>query len=92
MKRLLTTMALVLGLLLSTVRAIASQDVDHMSNIEVSEYAIRMSEAIDDIRENRLCHSDDISCLRTEFLRHGVDYDDKRAVQKRIVIMIGSIY
>lgn len=92
MKRFLLWLTLFLGLLFSSGNAFASSSVEHMSNIEVSEYAIRMSNVLENIQNNHLCRSDDVSCIRAEFKRNGISYDDKKAVQKRLLILIGSIH
>lgn len=92
MYRNIKSLVLTLGLLWSSVAAMASPPVDVMSDAEVSEYAIRMSELLDKIQDRHLCISDDVRCVRAEFFRHGVSYDDKEPVQKRLVIMKGSIH
>ena len=80
------------ALLLSSMRAIASPEVDNMSDAEVSEYAIRMSDVLERIYSEKLCQVSDDHCVRFEFARSGVVYDDKEAVKKRLLIMLGSIY
>ena len=80
------------GLLLNMTRAMASPDVAHMSDIEVSEYAIRMSEVITEIQHQQLCSMQDTYCVRAEFARHGISYDDKESVQKRLVLMVGKVF
>lgn len=92
MKHVLQAGLLIAGLALTTVRAVASPDVDRMSDIEVSEYAAQMSRVLDNIQHRQLCGSNDAPCVRAEFARHGISYDDKESVQKRVVLMIGSIY
>lgn len=92
MKHVLQKTALITALVLTTVRAVAAPDVDRMSDIEVSEYAVRMSSVLQNMQHYRLCGSHDTQCARDEFARHGLSYDDKESVQKRLVIMIGSIY
>ena len=92
MKHVLQKTVLIAGLALTTMRAIASPDVDLMSDIEVSEYAVRMSSVMERMQHYHLCDSQDTQCQRDEFTRHGLSYDDKETVQKRLVIMIGSIY
>ena len=92
MKHLLRSVALITGLALSTVRAVASPEVDRMSDIEVSEYAVHMSSVLENIQYRQLCVSQDTRCFRAEFARHGISYDDKISVQKRVVLMIGSVY
>ena len=79
------------GLLL-TMRAFATPEVAHMSDIEVSEYAVRMSHVIEDIQYRQLCAMHDTACVRAEFARHGVSYDDKEPVQKRLVLMVGKVF
>ncbi|NOQ88527.1 MAG: hypothetical protein GQ550_06340 [Gammaproteobacteria bacterium] len=91
-KHLLRSAALIAGLALSSIRAVASPDVDRMSDIEVSEYAVQMSSVLQKIQNRQLCASQDTGCFRTEFARHGISYDDKESVQKRVVLMIGSVY
>ena len=92
MNRFIQTAILSAGLLLSSMRVMASPAVDNMSDMEVSEYAIRMSAVLEKINSEQLCLTSDHRCVRNEFARNGVAYDDKEAVQKRLVIMIGSIY
>ena len=92
MKHIFQITALIAGLALTSVSAVASPDVDRMSDIEVSEYAVKMSRLMDKIQNSQLCVSRDTYCVRSEFARHGISYDDKESVQKRIVIMIGSVY
>lgn len=92
MIRFIQVVLLVSGLLLSSMQVMASPAVDNMTDMEVSEYAIRMSDVLEKIYSERLCSMTDNHCVRTEFARNGVVYDDKDAVKKRLVIMIGSIY
>ena len=92
MKQLLATATLIAGLALTTMPVVASPSVDYMSDVEVSEYAIRLSNVIETVEHNQLCFSDDINCLRAEFAAHGVSYDDKKPVQKRLVLMIGNVF
>ena len=92
MSRLFKVVLLSTGLLFSSMRVMASPGVDRMSDMEVSEYAIRMSEILEKIHSEQLCLANDYRCVRNEFSRNGVAYEDKEAVQKRLVIMIGSIY
>ncbi len=92
MKHLSRTVVLIAGLALSSMRAVASPDVERMSDIEVSEYAVQMSGVMDNIKHRQLCTTQDTRCFRAEFARHGISYDDKESVQKRVVLMIGSIY
>jgi hypothetical protein len=80
------------ALLLSPMHAIAVSDVDHMTDAEVTDYASRMSITLKQIQDNQLCVSDDVNCLRKEFARQGVSYDDKVAVQQRVMLMITNIY
>jgi hypothetical protein len=91
MKRLRQVFVLVTVLLLSSAPAMASLDVDAMTNKEVSEYAVRMSAILEKIQLRHLCLSEDTRCLRAEFSRHGISYDDKELVKKRLVIMLGSM-
>jgi len=74
------------------MRAVASPDVERMSDIEVSEYAIRMSTVLESIQYQQLCQLHDIQCLRAEFLRYGLHYEDKEQVQKRLALLISSMY
>lgn len=92
MSRYIQAAILSAGLLLSSMRVMASPAVDNMSDMEVSEYAIRMSAVLEKINNEQLCLANDLGCVCNEFARNGVAYDDKVAVQKRLVIMIGSIY
>jgi len=92
MNRVLNRGILVVSLLLPAMRAAASPDVEYMSDIEVSEYAIRMSNVLESIQDRRVCGSDDVTCVRAEFSRHGVSYDDKEAVKKRLYIMKSNMY
>ena len=92
MIRFIQVVLLISGLLLSSMHVMASPVVDNMTDMEVSEYAIRMSDVLEKIHSEQLCSATDNYCVRTEFARNGVVYDDKDAVKKRLVIMIGSIY
>jgi hypothetical protein len=92
MKRIVQSALLAASLLLSTMRAVASPDIDHMSDIEVSEYATRMSTVLYNIEYDQLCERQDARCVRTEMARYGISYDDKESVQKRMAIMIGTVY
>jgi len=92
MKRVTQSVVLAAGLLLSTVRAVAATEVDHMSDIEICEYAARMSTALDNIKFYQICEQQDTQCVRTELARYGVSFDDKEMVQKRLVILIGSVH
>ena len=92
MKRVIQSVVLAAGLLLSTVRAVAATEVEHMSDIEICEYAARMSTALENIKSYQICEQQDTQCVRTELARYGVSYDDKDMVQKRLVIMIGSVH
>ena len=92
MKHLLRSVVLIAGFALTTMRAVASPDVDRMSDVEVSEYAVQMSSVMENIQYHQLCASRDTHCFRTEFARHGITYEDKESVQKRVVLMIGRVY
>jgi hypothetical protein len=92
MKRVIQSVVLIAGLLLSSVRAVAATEVEHMSDIEVCEYAARMSSALENIESYQICEQQDTKCVRTELARYGVSYDDKEMVQKRLVILIGSVH
>jgi hypothetical protein len=92
MKRVVQSAFLAAGLLFSTIRAVASPDIDLMSDIEVSEYAARMSRVLENIQYYQLCEQQDARCVRTEMARYGISYDDKETVQKRLTIMIGTIH
>lgn len=92
MKHVIQGVLFTAGLLLSTIRAMASPDVNHMSDIEVCEYAVRMSSALEIIDHYHICELQDTQCVRTEMARYGVSYDDKIMLQKRLVILIGSVH
>ena len=99
MNQFCASVILVTSFLLSSMPVMAApaaehmeSAVEHMSDVEVSEYAIRMSNALENIQKNQLCQPNDDSCVRSELARHGVSYDDKEAVKKRLAIMVGSIY
>lgn len=94
MKHIIRTVALIAGLALSTMRAVASPspDVERMSDIEVSEYAVQMSNVLENIQYQQLCGTNDTPCVRAEFARHGISYDDRESVRKRVFLMIGSVY
>ena len=92
MTRLIQVTILISGLLLTSMRTMASPAVDDMSDMEVSEYAIRMSDVLEKIYSEQLCLTTDDHCVRTECARNGVVFEDKEAVKKRLHIMIGSIY
>ncbi len=92
MKHILAVTTFIAGLSLTAMRAVASPEVDRMSDIEVSEYAVKMSSVIEKIQYRQLCASNDTYCVRAEFARNGISYDDKESVQKRLVLMIGSIH
>jgi len=92
MKHPIQTFTLLAGLLLVMSRAQASSDVDHMSDIEVRDYAVRMSEVMDKVQKRKICVTQDTRCVRAEFARHGVSYDDKASVQKRLSLMVGTLY
>lgn len=91
MKQFIHTALMVSGLLLVSATAFASPAVDNMSDIEVSDYAIRMSDVLENIYREQLCLATDENCVRNEFARNGVAFEDKEAVQKRLIIMLGSI-
>ena len=92
MKRVIQSVVLIAGLLLSSVRAVAATEVEYMSDIEICEYAARMSTALENIKSHQICKQQDTQCVRTELARYGVSYDDKETVQKRLVILIGSVH
>ncbi|MDB4575695.1 hypothetical protein N9112_01920 [bacterium] len=92
MKRVIQSVVLIAGLLLSSVRAVAATEVEYMSDIEICEYAARMSTALENIKSHQICKQQDTQCVRTELARYGVSYDDKEMVQKRLVILIGSVH
>lgn len=92
MNRVTQSVVLAAVLLLSTVRAVAATEIEHMSDIEICEYAARMSKALENIKSSQICEQQDTQCVRTELARYGVSYDDKDMVQKRLVIMIGSVH
>lgn len=81
MKRALQGFALTAGLLMSTMRAVASPEVDYMSDIEVSEYAARMSSALELIRYYEICESHDTTCVSSEMARYGISYKDREIVK-----------
>ena len=92
MRKLLMRAVLITGLMFTAMLVLAAPAVDTMSDMEVREYAIKFSDVIDMIQQQKLCQQADIQCLRAEYERNGISYDDKVAVQKRLVIMVGSIY
>ena len=92
MKRVIQSVVLIAGLLLSSVRAVAATEVEYMSDIEICEYAARMSTALENIKSHQICKQQDTQCVHTELARYGVSYDDKEMVQKRLVILIGSVH
>ena len=92
MNQLTRVTVLMAGLALSSMRAVASTEVDKMSDIEVSEYAVRMSSVLEKIQHRQLCAPGDMHCVRTVFDRNGLSYDDKESVQKRLVWMVGDIF
>ena len=92
MKRVTQSVVLIAGLLFSTVRAVAATEVEHMSDIEICEYAARMSTGLENIEHYQVCEQQDTQCVRTELARYGVSYEDKEMVQKRLVILIGSVH
>ena len=79
-------------MILLTSHATASSVVESMSDIEVSEYAVRMSSVLENIQSKQLCAADDTDCVKEECARHGISYDDKSAVQKRMLLIIANIY
>lgn len=91
MKYIMQKTLLALTLLLPGTHAVANPGVEHMSDIEVSEYAARISTALENIRFSRLCEPRDRQCERTELARYGIPYGDKETVQKRLIIMVGSV-
>jgi len=91
MKQFWSSTVFVVSVLLSSARVMASPAVDKMSDIEVSEYAERMSNVLEQIQSKQLCLSNDKHCVRAEFARNGVSYDDKESVKQRLFIMVGSI-
>jgi len=92
MKQSLRMLMLIMTLMFSSTSILASPDVDVMTDIEVSEYAIRMSNVLEKIRRQQLCVPDDMRCVHAEFTRHGISYTDKESVVKRLSIMLGSIH
>ena len=92
MKSVLYAPIFIAGLLLASSRVFAMPDVAYMSDIEVSEYAERMSHVIEEIQYRQLCTARDTDCVRAEFARHGVSYDDKESVQKRLLLMVGKVF
>lgn len=92
MSRLLQQIMLITALLFSAMQVVAAPGIDSMSDAEVSEYAIQMSELIDEIRYSDRCMPRDRYCMRAEFARNGLSYDDKERVKKRLVIMIGTMH
>lgn len=92
MKRVIQSVVLISGLLLSGMRAVAATEVGHMSDIEICEYAARMSTALENIESDQICEQQDTQCVRTELARYGVSYDDKEIVHQRLVILIGSVH
>ena len=91
MKHIVQSVVLITGLLLFSMRAVAAPSVQYMSDVEVTDYAVRLSNVIEIVEHNQICFSNDIQCLRAEFARYGVSYDDKDPVKKRLVLMIGSV-
>lgn len=92
MKHVVQSVVLIAGLLLSTMRTVAATGVEHMSDIEICEYAARMSTALENIKYYQICEQQDTQCVRTELARYGVSYDDKEILQKRLLIMTGSVH
>jgi hypothetical protein len=76
----------------ASAAVVASPAVDIMSDSEVSEYAIRMSSVLQKISNRQICMAEDLRCICAEFARHGLSYEDKEPVMKRLSIMIGSIH
>ena len=92
MNRIVKKSVLASALLLASAHAVANPEVEHMSDIEVSEYAAQIAAALENIRFSRLCEPRDRYCERTELARYGISYDDKESVQKRLIIMVGSVH
>lgn len=92
MKYPMQIFSLLAGSLLVMNPVLASSDVDHMSDVEVQNYAVRMSEVMDDIQNQQICEVQDTRCVRAEFARQGVSYEDKKSVQKRLALMVGTLY
>lgn len=92
MKQFRQVLVLVTVSLLSSARAMASSEVDAMTDVEISEYAIRMSDIMEKIQYRRLCLSEDTRCLRAEFSRHGISYDDKEPLKRRLAIMLAGVH
>lgn len=92
MNKCLQRVTLVAGLMLATVRAVASPDIDSMSDKQVTEYAIYISDLIQVIQLYEICEQDDEACLRVELERFGISYEDKNSVQKRLVVLVGSMH
>ena len=55
MKRVIQSVVLIAGLVLSGMRAVAATGVEHMSDIEVCDYAARMSTALENIKKLMQC-------------------------------------
>jgi len=92
MNKSMRNLILIIDLLFPSAKGMATPAVDVMSDSEVSEYAIRMSSVLEKIRSRQLCMADDMRCISAEFARHGIAYEDKAPVIKRLSIMIGSIH
>jgi len=92
MKRVIQSVVLIAGILLSSMRTVAATEIEHMSDIEICEYAARMSTALENIKSYQICEQQDTQCFRIELARYGVSYDDKERVQKRLVILVGSVH
>ena len=92
MNRVIKSVVLIAGLLLSSMRTVAAAEIEHMSDIEICEYAARMSTALENIKSYQICEQQDKQCFRAELARYGVSYDDKDRVQKRLVILVGSVH
>ena len=92
MKRVIKSVVLIAGLLLSSMRTVAAAEIEHMSDIEICEYAARMSTALENIKSYQICEQQDTQCFITEIARYCVSYDDNDRVQKRLVILVGSVH
>lgn len=92
MNQSLRKLMLIIMFLFPSAAVVASPAVDVMSDSEVSEYAIRMSGVLQKISNRQLCMAQDLRCISAEFARHGLSYEDKEPVMKRLSIMLGSIH
>ncbi len=88
----LPRVTLIAGLLLTALPLMATPKVDVMTDREVTEYAVRISELLQHIQQQEICLENDVSCMRAEFHRHGFSYDDKESVHKRLIIMVGFVH